>query len=51
MTYDLVIMGGGLAGSSLATCMAQNGARVLVLERTNRDSNPETKTPPLGRGQ
>lgn len=36
MTHDLVIVGGGLAGSSLATCMAQNGARVLVLERTEQ---------------
>lgn len=36
MTYDLVIVGGGLAGSSLAACMARSGARVLVLERTER---------------
>ena len=33
MPYDLVIVGGGLAGSSLALVMAQQGASVLVLER------------------
>ena len=30
--YDLVIIGGGIAGSSLACCMAKAGARVLLLE-------------------
>ncbi len=34
MSYDLIIVGGGMAGSSLAACMARTGARVLVLERT-----------------
>jgi len=33
MRYDLIIVGGGLAGSALAKGMAQVGARVLVLER------------------
>jgi 2-polyprenyl-6-methoxyphenol hydroxylase-like FAD-dependent oxidoreductase len=33
MTYDLIIVGGGIAGSSLARRMAGNGARVLVVER------------------
>jgi 2-polyprenyl-6-methoxyphenol hydroxylase-like FAD-dependent oxidoreductase len=33
MRYDLIIVGGGLAGSALATGMADGGARVLVLER------------------
>jgi menaquinone-9 beta-reductase len=32
-TYDLIIVGGGLAGSTLAKVMAESGARVLVLER------------------
>ncbi|MCI0397581.1 MAG: FAD-dependent monooxygenase [Chloroflexi bacterium] len=36
MTYDLIIVGGGLAGSSLAKAMAESGARVLVLERERR---------------
>lgn len=36
MTYDLIIVGGGLAGSSLAGSMARHGARVLVLERAQR---------------
>ena len=30
--YDLVIIGGGIAGSSLACSMAKAGARVLLLE-------------------
>jgi menaquinone-9 beta-reductase len=33
MTYDLIIVGGGLAGSSLAIVMARAGASVLLLER------------------
>jgi flavin-dependent dehydrogenase len=33
MDYDLVIVGGGLAGSALAKNMAEHGARVLVCER------------------
>src|SRR3954470_222313 len=36
MTHDLVIVGGGLAGVSLGMCMAQSGARVLILERTEQ---------------
>lgn len=31
--YDLITVGGGLAGSTLARSLAANGARVLVLER------------------
>lgn len=31
--YDLLIVGGGLAGSALAIAMARHGARVLVVER------------------
>jgi 2-polyprenyl-6-methoxyphenol hydroxylase-like FAD-dependent oxidoreductase len=34
--YDLIIVGGGIAGSSLAMVMARAGARVLVLEREER---------------
>ena len=33
MDYDLIVAGGGIAGSSLAARMASNGARVLLLER------------------
>ena len=36
MAHDLVIVGGGLAGTSLGACMARSGARVLVLERTKQ---------------
>jgi len=31
-TYDLIVVGGGIAGSSLARSMAKAGARVLLLE-------------------
>lgn len=31
--YDLILVGGGLAGSALAIAMARHGARVLVVER------------------
>ena len=31
--YDIVTVGGGIGGASLARIMAENGARVLVLER------------------
>jgi 2-polyprenyl-6-methoxyphenol hydroxylase-like FAD-dependent oxidoreductase len=33
ISYDLVIIGGGLGGSTLAKVMAEHGARVLVIER------------------
>lgn len=33
-TYDVVTIGGGLAGSSLARAMAAKGAKVLVIEST-----------------
>jgi 2-polyprenyl-6-methoxyphenol hydroxylase-like FAD-dependent oxidoreductase len=36
MDYDLIIVGGGLAGSALAKSMAERGVRVLVCEREQR---------------
>ncbi len=33
MDYDLVIVGGGIAGSSLAIALAKAGPRVLIVER------------------
>ncbi len=33
ISYDMVIVGGGLGGCALAKAMAERGARVLVLER------------------
>jgi flavin-dependent dehydrogenase len=33
MDYDLAIVGGGLAGSSLGIALATTGARVLIVER------------------
>lgn len=32
-SFDIITIGGGLAGSALAKAMAEHGARVLVLER------------------
>ena len=32
-TYDIITVGGGLGGASLAKAMAEHGARVLVVER------------------
>src|SRR2546423_9884574 len=32
-TYDIIAVGGGLGGATLAKAMADHGARVLVLER------------------
>src|SRR5882762_1917950 len=33
MNVDVIVVGGGLAGSTLATVLARKGRRVLVLER------------------
>jgi 2-polyprenyl-6-methoxyphenol hydroxylase-like FAD-dependent oxidoreductase len=32
-TYDIITVGGGLGGATLAKAMAEHGAQVLVLER------------------
>lgn len=34
MTYDLIIVGGGIGGSALAAVMARAGRRVLLLEKS-----------------
>lgn len=34
--YDIITIGGGLAGSALARAMAEQGARVLVIEKEKR---------------
>lgn len=34
--YDLITVGGGMAASALAKCMAESGAKVLVLEQETR---------------
>ena len=36
MAYDLVVIGGGLAGAGLGRALALAGARVLILERETR---------------
>ncbi|MDE0043160.1 MAG: FAD-dependent oxidoreductase, partial [Candidatus Poribacteria bacterium] len=38
--YDVIVIGGGPAGSTVATLVAEQGYRVLLLER---DSNPRFK--------
>jgi len=35
-TYDLIAVGGGLAGAALARSLAEKGARVLVIERDEK---------------
>jgi len=35
-SYDLIVVGGGLGGSSLAKAMAESRARVLLLEREHQ---------------
>ncbi len=35
-SYDVVTVGGGLAGAAIAKAMAERGARILVLERETR---------------
>ena len=35
-SYDVITVGGGLAGAAFAKVMAEHGARVLVLERERR---------------
>ena len=37
--YDVVIIGGGIAGSGLATMLARGGKEVLLLEQTNAYSD------------
>lgn len=37
--HDVVIVGGGIAGASMATVLARNGVDVLVLEKTERFSD------------
>lgn len=34
--YDVIVVGGGVGGSTLARAMAMHGVRVLVLEREMR---------------
>jgi flavin-dependent dehydrogenase len=34
--FDIITVGGGLGGAALAKVMAEQGARVLVLEREHR---------------
>ena len=53
MTYDLIIVGGGICGASLALRMAKNGARVLAVERETefRDRIRGEAMQPWGAGE
>ena len=35
--FDIITVGGGLAGSALAKAMADHGSKVLILERETED--------------
>ena len=37
-TYDVIAIGGGLAGAALAKRLAENGVRVLVLDAKSRSA-------------
>jgi 2-polyprenyl-6-methoxyphenol hydroxylase-like FAD-dependent oxidoreductase len=39
MSYDILVIGGGIAGVSFAGAMAREGAKVLVAERTTTFSD------------
>jgi flavin-dependent dehydrogenase len=41
--YDLVTVGGGLAGSTLGLVMAREGARVLIVEKTKGFRDPGSR--------
>jgi len=44
-TYDYIVVGGGTSGSYVAGKMAEQGARVLVLEAGGSDRNPLIQMP------
>jgi flavin-dependent dehydrogenase len=37
--YDIIAVGGGVGGASLAAVMAERGSKVLVVERTTKFSD------------
>src|SRR4051794_11452890 len=39
MTYDLIVVGGGVAGSSLAARVSASGVRVLLVERDSQSAD------------
>jgi flavin-dependent dehydrogenase len=50
MPYDLIVIGGGVTGSSLAIRVASAGARVLIVERETSFRDTVFAAKPCNRG-
>ena len=39
--YDLAIIGGGMAGASLACCLANQSLRIAIIEQVSPEANEQ----------